>query len=148
VEEEKAPAAVPEGEPEPEKPQESAPPRERVTRDRDGSAKKGTGEKVAAGANAVRSRIASIVWLLAVLCALLLAVGALLVALDANKDNAIVKFVLDVADALDLDVFGRRSGIFTFDGKDAATKGALVNWGIGAIAYLVVGKVADRIIRP
>jgi hypothetical protein len=59
-----------------------------------------------------------------------------------------VKFVLDVADALDLDVFGRRSGIFTFDGKDAATKGALVNWGIGAIAYLVVGKVADRIIRP
>jgi hypothetical protein len=107
-----------------------------------------TGRKVVAGANAVRSRIASVVWLVAVVCALFLAVGALLIALKANQDNAIVRFVLDGADRLDLGVFSRKEGIFTFEGKDAATKNALVNWGIGAVAYLIVGKVLDRIIRP
>ena len=106
------------------------------------------GKKVVAGANAVRSRIASVVWLVAVVCALILAVGALLIALHANQDNAIVKFVLDAADRLDLDVFSRKEGIFTFTGENAATKNALVNWGIAAIAYLIVGKVLDRIIRP
>ncbi|NUR05776.1 MAG: hypothetical protein HOQ45_02050 [Nocardioidaceae bacterium] len=103
---------------------------------------------VKAGTNRLRSRLASLVWLVAVVCALFLAVGALLVALDANTQNAVVRFVLDTADLLDLDVFGRNTGIFTFDGKDAATKGALVNWGIAAVAYLVVGKILDRIIRP
>ena len=110
--------------------------------------RRGTGKKVAAGANLVRSRLASLVWLVAVVCALFLAVGALLIALKANQDNAIVAFVLHVADRLDLGVFSREQGIFTFDGKNAATKNALVNWGIAAIAYLVAGKVLDRIIRP
>jgi uncharacterized membrane protein len=119
--------------------------RPRVTRDKD---QRSTGQKVKRGSDAVRSRLASLVWLVAVVCALFLAVGALLIALGANQDNAIVKFVLDVADVLDLNVFGRDTGIFTFDGKDAATKEALVNWGIAAVAYLVVGKILDRIIRP
>ncbi len=106
------------------------------------------GAKVKAGSDALRSRIASVVWLVAVVCALILAVGALLIALKANQDNAIVSFVLGAADRLDLGVFSRQEGIFTFDGKNAATKDALVNWGIGAIAYLVVGKILDRVIRP
>jgi len=105
------------------------------------------GEKVKAGADAVRSRIASLVWLLAVICALVLAVGALLVALKANDGNAIVKFVLDAADTLDLGVFSRDNGIFTFSAGQEV-KSALVNWGIGAVAYLVVGKILDRVIRP
>jgi uncharacterized membrane protein len=100
------------------------------------------GEKVKAGTNAVRSRIASVVWLLAVLAALFLAVGALLVALTMNEQNAIVKFVLDVAKAIDLGVFK------DYSGKGAATKEALTNWGIAAVIYLVIGKVLDRIIRP
>ena len=57
-------------------------------------------------------------------------------------------FVLDVADVVDLDVFSRDNGIFTFDGADAATKNALVNWGLGAVAYLVVGRILERIVRP
>ena len=61
-----------------------------------------TGKKVVAGANALRSRIASIVWLIAVVCALFLAVAALLVALKANPNNAIVQFVKDGAHFLDL----------------------------------------------
>jgi hypothetical protein len=97
----------------------------------------------------VRAAVAQAIWLVAVLCALFLAVGALLVALDANPENDLVKFVLDVADALDLGIFSRgKDGIFTFEGSDAATKGALANWGLGAVAYLVVGRIAERIVRP
>jgi hypothetical protein len=101
------------------------------------------------GATAVvRTRLAQVIWLVAVICALFLAVGALLIALDANQDNALVSFVLDTADAIDLGVFSRDNGIFTFDGKDAATKSALANWGLGAVAYLIVGRILERIIRP
>ncbi len=107
-----------------------------------------TGKKVVAGANAVRSRIASVVWLVAVVCALFLAVGALLVALNANQDNAVVQFVLNGADKLDLGVFSRDNGIFSPKNDPHGTKSALINWGIAAIAYLIVGKVLDRIIRP
>jgi hypothetical protein len=103
--------------------------------------------KKSAGAG-LRARLAQLIWLVAVVCALFLAVGALLVALDANQDNALVKLVLDVADFVDLDVFSRDNGIFTFDGQDAATKSALANWGLGAIAYLVVGRILERIVRP
>src|SRR3954469_17687022 len=85
--------------------------------------KKGRG-----GTAALRVRLAQVIWLVAVVCALFLAVGALLIALDANQDNALVGFVLDVADAGDLNVFSRDNGIFAFDGSDAATKSALANW--------------------
>lgn len=109
---------------------------------------RGTGKKVVAGVNALRSRIASLVWLVAVVCAVVLAVGALLVALKANQHNSIVSFIQTSADKLDLGVFSRKGGIFTFAKDTNNVKGALVNWGIGAIAYLVVGKIVDRIIRP
>ena len=94
------------------------------------------------GVRAVRAKLASAIWLVAVVCALFLAVGALLVALKMNPDNAIVSFILDGADVLDLGEFK------TFEGKDAAVKAALTNWGIAAVIYLLVGKVLDRIIRP
>ncbi|MBA2956554.1 hypothetical protein GON03_00795 [Nocardioides sp. MAH-18] len=104
---------------------------------------------MSAGATkALRVRLAQLIWLAAVVCALFLAVAALLVALDANQDNALVSFVLDVADVLDLGVFDPGNGIFTFRGGDAATKNALANWGLAAIAYLVVGRIAERIVRP
>lgn len=96
----------------------------------------------------LRLRLSQIVWLAAVVCALFLAVGALLVALDANPDNALVRFVLDVADVVDLGVFSRDNGVFTFSGADAETKNALVNWGLAAVGYLVVGRLLERLIRP
>ncbi len=98
--------------------------------------------------SALRVRLAQVIWLAAVVCALFLATGALLIALDANKDNALVAFVLDVADAVDLGVFSRDNGIFTFEGAAAATKSALANWGLGAVAYLIVGRIVERIVRP
>ena len=100
------------------------------------------GSKVKAGVDTVRSRIASLVWLVAVVCALFLAVGALMVALKMNQDNAIVSFVIDGAKKLDFGKFKE------FTGKSAQVKGALVNWGIAALIYLVVGRILDRVIRP
>ena len=89
-----------------------------------------------------RSRLAALVWLAAVVCALILAVGALVVALKMNQHNAIVSLVTDAADKLD---FGE---LKKFHGHDTATKSALVNWGIAAVIYLVIGKILDRLIRP
>lgn len=114
---------------------------------RKSSADKGAG-KVRAGAAALRSRLASVIWLVAVVCALFLAVGALLIALKANEDNSIVSFVISGAEQLD-GPFSLQEGIFTFgDDQDGRVKSALVNWGIAAVVYLVAGKVLDRVIRP
>ena len=97
--------------------------------------------------NSIRSKVASVVWLIAVVCALFLAVGALLIALKANQENSVVAFVLDGAGLLE-GPFSREGGIFEFDGKNAEVKNALVNWGLAAIVYLVIGKILDRLIRP
>lgn len=96
-----------------------------------------------------RTRAAQLLWTVCVLLALVLAIGALLVVIDqVNEDNALVRFVLDTADAVDLGVFSREGGVLTFDGDNAETKNALVNWGLGAVAYLVIGRVLERVVRP
>jgi len=104
--------------------------------------------RVAGGSATVRTRAAQLLWLLCVVAALFLAVGALLVALEFNEDNGLVSFVLSGADALDLGVFGREDGVKEFVGADSDTKNALVNWGLGAVAWLVLGRVLDRVVRP
>ena len=104
--------------------------------------RRGAGRAVVAGTRAVRSAVASTVWLVAVACALVLAFGALLVALRMNQQNDLVSLVLDGARRLD---FGT---LKTFTGKDAAAKAALVDWGVAAVIYLVIGGVLDRVIRP
>jgi hypothetical protein len=98
--------------------------------------------------SSVRVRLAQVVWLVFVVAALFLAVGALCVALGANRDNGLVRFVLDGANAVDLGIFSRDNGIKEFNGDNAATKNALFNWGLGAIAWLVVGRIVERVIRP
>lgn len=99
-------------------------------------------------ASRIRVRLAQVVWLVCALAALVLAVGALLIALDANQSNALVDVVLRAADVVDLGVFSREDGIKQFRGQGADVKNALVNWGLGAIAWLVVGRIVDRIVRP
>ena len=99
-------------------------------------------------ASKIRARLAQLIWLACALAALLLAVGALLVALDANTSNALVEFVLDAADDVDLGVFSREDGIKQFRGSGADVKNALFNWGLGAIAWLVVGRILDKIVKP
>ncbi len=110
------------------------------------------GKKVKAGADLVRSRLASFVWLVAVLAAIVLSVGALLIALKANQDNTLVSGVLDVANRID----GPFWRIFEFyqdkkgpgQGPHDAVKEHLVNWGLAAVAYLIAGRILDRVIRP
>jgi hypothetical protein len=100
------------------------------------------------GVGRVRVLLAQLVWTVAVVAALFLALGALLVAVKANEANALVKFVLDVADRVDLGLFDRTNGIKQFTGHNAATKNALFNWGLGALAWLIAGRLVERIIRP
>ena len=75
-------------------------------------------------------------------------VGALLIAVNANRDNALVRFVLDTANTLDLGIFSRSNGIKHFTGENADVKNALLNWGLGAVAWLVLGRILERLIRP
>ena len=106
--------------------------------------------KAKAGVDLVRLRLAQLVWLVCVLAALVLALGALLIALkeSVNRDNEAVKFILDVANRVDLTVFDREDGVFGFDGKNAEVKDALLNWGLAALVWLIGGRIIDRIIRP
>lgn len=96
----------------------------------------------------VRTRIAQVVWLVCVLFALLLALGALTYALKANTDNSLVEFVRDWAGRVDLGIFSIDNGIKQFGGDNAEIKNALFNWGLGAVAWLIIGKVLDKVIRP
>ena len=96
----------------------------------------------------VRTALADVAWLVCLAAAVLLALGALLVALGANRDNDLVRFVLDRAATVDLGVFSRTNGIKQFTGPHAQTEDALFNWGLGAVAWLVLGRVVDRVVRP
>jgi hypothetical protein len=96
----------------------------------------------------IRATLAQLVWLACALAALLLATGALLIALDANKSNDLVAAILRGASWVDLDVFSRQDGVKQFRGEGAQVKNALVNWGLGAIAWLVAGRILYRVITP
>ncbi|MBC2934129.1 hypothetical protein [Nocardioides sp. zg-1228] len=96
----------------------------------------------------IRATLAQLIWLACALAALLLAVGALLIALEANRSNALVDVVLRAADLADLGVFSRHDGIKDFRGRGAEVKNALLNWGLGAVAWLVAGRILERIVRP
>lgn len=96
----------------------------------------------------VRTRVAQVVWVVCALFALVLALGALTYALKANPDNGLVEFCREWADRLDLGVFSLTNGIKEFGGDNAEIKNALVNWGLGAVFWLVVGKALDKVIRP
>ena len=97
--------------------------------------------------NEIRNRIAQAVWWVAVAFALVLVAAALLIALGGNDGNALVDFVKQTADRLDFDVFDRSNGVFDFEGENAATKNAVVNYGLAALVWLVAGKILSGIIR-
>lgn len=110
-------------------------------------ADKSTKSEQARKSRSIRTRIAQVLWLLFVVAALFLAVGALCVALDFNQKNALVDFALSGAEVFDLGVFSREDGIKQFTGSGAETKNALFNWGLGAVAWLIVGRIVERLVR-
>ncbi|HEU4948006.1 MAG TPA: hypothetical protein VFT31_12710 [Kribbella sp.] len=102
----------------------------------------GTMSAVGSGVTRLRSLIASLIWLGAVLAAAVLALGALFTALDqANQSNEIVSWVLDRGHQL----VGPFKDLFRLE---TAKNTLLVNWGIAALVYLVAGKIVERFVRP
>lgn len=101
--------------------------------------------------NKVRSVVGRAVWILTVVFALVLALAALLAALDANADNRLVEFIGTFSDDVDLGFFDLGNPIKDFDdSKQGAndTKTLLFNYGLAAVAWLLIGKILERIIRP
>ncbi|WP_051218528.1 hypothetical protein [Nocardioides insulae] len=98
--------------------------------------------------NGLRRVLGHLVWTICLLAALCLAVAALLITVGANPANTLVSFVLDLADVADVGVFDLGQPIVAFDGESAATNTVLVNYGVGALCWLVVGRLGDRILRP
>lgn len=98
---------------------------------------------------AIRSKASRAVRIIFVVLATILALGAVLVVLrsNINQQNSIVEFITNVADAIS-GPFSRSDGIFDFSGKNADAKNALLNWGIAAIVYLVVGRLLANAIAP
>ncbi|TDO52611.1 hypothetical protein EV643_102450 [Kribbella sp. VKM Ac-2527] len=113
-----------------------------------GAAGKGSGKgqaalsRVGSGVKRFRNLIASLVWLLAVVAAAVLALGALFTALDqTNQSNEIVEWVL----ARGHDLVGPFKDLFRLE---TAKNTLLVNWGIAALVYLIAGKIVERFVRP
>ena len=88
----------------------------------------------------LRNLIASLIWLVAVIAAAVLALGALFTALDqTNQSNEIVRWVLERGQ----DLVGPFKDLFRLE---TAKNTLLVNWGIAALVYLIAGKT--RTLRP
>lgn len=96
----------------------------------------------------LRTMLGEIVWIVCLLAAAALLLGTALVVVGANTHNALVQAVLHEADWADIGVFSRTAGIKQFTGDGAAVKNALTNWGLGAVAWLVVGRIARRVLAP
>jgi hypothetical protein len=92
---------------------------------------------------AVRTRThsgASVVMTIFTAIAVVILVGIFLVLIGANQQNTIVDFVLDIG----------RFFAHPFNHllpQDHPKQDLAVNWGIAAVAYLVVGSLLARLIR-
>ncbi len=107
------------------------------------------GSRSSAATDAVRAQVARVVRIVFTVLAAILALGAVLIVLrsNINEQNSIVKLITDVAEAVS-GPFSRTNGIFDFSGKNAVPKNALLNWGLAAIVYLVLGRVISGLIAP
>jgi hypothetical protein len=95
-----------------------------------------------AGAKRVVSVLAGLVGAVGLVCSVVLAFGALLVALDAT-DSSVYDSVSGICDVL----VGPLRDAFSFTGTNADMKESLVAWGAGAIAYLVMGIGIQSLLR-
>jgi hypothetical protein len=84
--------------------------------------------------------IARIVRLITSVIVGLIVVGIVLVLLEANRDNAIVDWLVGAGDTLSEPFHG----IFTPDGRKAQVA---VNWGLAAVIYALIGGFIARLLR-
>jgi len=84
--------------------------------------------------------IARVIGVIALIVFFILAIGILLLVLDANQGNAVVKAVTGAARWL----AGPFNGLFTVGDSTTSTA---VNWGIAAFVYLIVGALIAGLLR-
>lgn len=72
----------------------------------------------------------------------ILATGALFIALDAGEGSAFFTHLSDVCDGL----VGPLKDVFSFSGVNAAKKQSLVGWGLGSMGYLLLGRFVQSIL--
>ena len=83
---------------------------------------------------------ASVITLIAGIIAGVIVLGIVLVLVDANQRNTIVDFILDIGR------FFVRPFRDLFP-QDDPKENIVVNWGIAALAYLIIGAIIARIVR-
>jgi hypothetical protein len=84
--------------------------------------------------------IARVVSLITSVVVGLIVIGILLVLLEANRDNSIVDFLLEVGEFL-VEPF---DNVFKPDGRKARVA---VNWGLAAVVYAIIGGLIARLLR-
>jgi len=84
--------------------------------------------------------VARIVSLITSVVVGLILLAIILVLLEANRDNAIVDWLVGAADFLSEPFHG----VFTPDGRKAMVA---VNWGLAALVYAVIGGFIARLLR-
>ena len=84
--------------------------------------------------------LARVVDLVTAVVAVIIAVGVLLVVLEANQSNEIVNAILDAARWL----VGPFDSIFTLDDHKLEVA---VNWGLALLVYVVVGRLISSLLR-
>lgn len=85
---------------------------------------------------------AGVIGTLGLLLSVVLATGALFVALDAGQGGSFFANLSDACDAL----VGPLKGVFSFSDVNADKKEALVGWGLGSVGYLLVGRFVQSIL--
>src|SRR3954453_14625943 len=95
------------------------------------------GRVAASGALGALARVVDIV---VATVALIIAIGILLVVLEANPANELVKAVHDAARWL----VGPFRDIFTLDNRKLTVA---VNWGLALVVYVVVGRLISGLLR-
>jgi hypothetical protein len=70
----------------------------------------------------------------------LIVIGIILVLLEANRDNAIVDWLVGAGDTLT----NPFHGVFNLDGRKATVA---VNWGLAALVYALIGSFIARLLR-
>jgi hypothetical protein len=99
--------------------------------------------KERAGVRAAAITAAALVGALGLIFSVVLAVGALTVAIGAGEGNAIYDPLSTVCDAL----VGPLKNAFNFSGPNAASREEFLGWGAGSLIYLALsfaGQAAHR----
>ncbi len=95
---------------------------------------------------------ARVLWAVCALLAALLALAVLLIAIDANPLNGLVRWILARADDVDLGFFDLDNPVKDLDAQVTSpsedVRTALLNYGLAALVWLGLGKLLERVVAP